>query len=106
MKILLDECVPRALKRHLKSHEVQTVPEAGWASKKNGELLDLARGRFDVFLTVDQNLQYQQNLLRSPVAVLLVIVPDNSIDSILPLLSAIEQALASLKPGEFRIVGY
>jgi len=79
MRILLDECVPRALKRHIKGHEIQTVPEAGWASKKNGELLELAKGRFDLFLTVDQNLQYQQNLHGPSVAILLVAAADNSI---------------------------
>jgi hypothetical protein len=73
-------------------------------ARKNGELLELAQGRFDLFLTVDQNLQFQQNLLESKIAILLLIVPDNSIDSILPLLPRIESALASVRPGEFRII--
>lgn len=51
MRILLDECLPRRFKNGLFGHEVQTVPEAGWASKQNGELLALAEGRFDVFVT-------------------------------------------------------
>ncbi len=105
MKILLDECVPRAVKRYLKGHEVQTVPEAGWASKKNGELLSLCEGRFDVFLTVDQNLRYQQKLIHFRVAVLLLIVADNSIDSILPLVSQVEKLLPAVKAGELYIVG-
>lgn len=104
MRILLDECVPRALKRHLPGHEVRTVPEAGWASKKNGELLELAEGHFDLFLTVDQNLQFQQNLLKSKIAIVLLIVADNSIDTILSLLPRIESALAAIQPGEFRII--
>jgi hypothetical protein len=49
MRVLLDECVPRAIKRHIKDHEIQTVPEAGWAGKTNGELLQLAKGCFDAF---------------------------------------------------------
>ena len=105
MKVLLDECVPRGLRRHLSRHEVQTVPEAGWAGKKNGELLGLAEGLFDVFLTVDQNLRFQQNLMKSKIAVMLLIVPDSSIDSILGLLTEIHDALQSIRPGEFRIVG-
>jgi predicted nuclease of predicted toxin-antitoxin system len=105
MKILLDECVPRRVKDYLAQHEVQTVPDAGWAGKKNGELLELAQGRFDVFLTVDQNLGYQQNLTGSAVAVVLLLVADNSIDSILPLLSELQKTLLAVRPGEMRIVG-
>lgn len=61
MKILIDECVPRDLKYHLESqsHECLTVQEMGYSGKKNGELLALAENNFDVFLTLDKNLQYQ-----------------------------------------------
>jgi predicted nuclease of predicted toxin-antitoxin system len=62
MRILLDECLPKKLKRDFKNHEVTTVPEMGWAGKKNSELLLLAEDHFDIFITTDQNLQYQQNL--------------------------------------------
>jgi hypothetical protein len=62
MKVLLDECVPRKLRRELPDHEVFTVTERGWSGIKNGKLLALAEVEFDVFLTVDQNLKYQQNL--------------------------------------------
>ncbi len=63
MKILLDECVPPPLKSKFVGFDVLTVPEAGWAGVKNGELLKLINeSDFDVFITVDQNLQYQQNL--------------------------------------------
>lgn len=62
MKILLDECLPRKLKFELSGHEAYTVPQMGWASKKNGELLALMSEQFDVFLTVDSNMQHQQNL--------------------------------------------
>ena len=57
MRLLLDECVPKRLKRELQGHEIQTVPEAGWASVKNGALLRVADGLFEVFLTVDQGIQ-------------------------------------------------
>ena len=57
MRILLDECVPRRLGRELAGHDVRTVPEMGWSSKRNGELLQLMAAQgFEVFLTVDQNL--------------------------------------------------
>jgi hypothetical protein len=62
VKVLLDECLPRYLKSALAGHEVRTVQESGWSGLKNGELLNLAEPRFEVFLTSDQNLRYQQNL--------------------------------------------
>ena len=62
MKLLLDECLPRRLKRELPGHDVSTVPERGWAGIKNGRLLALMEPDFDVFVTIDGNLRYQQNL--------------------------------------------
>ncbi len=56
MSILLDECLPRRLKREIGDHEVVTVPEMRWAGIKNGDLLRRAEREFDVFVTVDQNL--------------------------------------------------
>ena len=63
MRILLDECVPHRLRRGLSGHDVRTVPEMGWSGKRNGELLQLMTAqRFEVLMTVDQNLRYQQKL--------------------------------------------
>ena len=59
MKVLLDECLPRRLAATLTEHEVKTVPQAGWASIKNGALLKLAESAFDVFVTADRNLSFQ-----------------------------------------------
>ena len=59
MRILLDECVPKRLKRDLVGHDARTVPEMGWASKRNGELLALSEADVDVFVTVDRNLSFQ-----------------------------------------------
>ena len=59
MRVLLDECLPRRLKRELVGHDARTAPEMGWASKRNGELLALAAAAFDVFLTADRNLSYK-----------------------------------------------
>ena len=62
MKLLLDECVTRHLKREFANHEVHTVEEAGFKGLENGNLLRAASGIYDVLITVDQNLPYQQNL--------------------------------------------
>jgi hypothetical protein len=61
MNILLDECVPRPLARYLEGYQVQTVPQAGWASTVNGPLIRLAESEFDVFITVDKRIRYQQS---------------------------------------------
>jgi hypothetical protein len=60
VRVLLDECLPKRLKRELVGHEARTAPEMGWAGKRNGELLALAVGHFEIFLTADRNLFYQQ----------------------------------------------
>jgi predicted nuclease of predicted toxin-antitoxin system len=65
VRVLLDKCLPKRLKRVLVGHDVKTAPEMGWASKTNGELLALAAGDFDVFVTSDRNLSYQQNVSAS-----------------------------------------
>jgi predicted nuclease of predicted toxin-antitoxin system len=63
MRILLDECIPRKFKRTLTEHSCQTVPEAGLAGKPNGDLLDSAnREGFQVFITVDKGIEFEQNL--------------------------------------------
>jgi len=64
MKLLIDECLPRALKRLLGDHECRTVQEMGWSGKKNGVLLSLAEREFDVLVTVDQGMEYEQDLAR------------------------------------------
>jgi predicted nuclease of predicted toxin-antitoxin system len=72
MRLLLDECIPRKFKFSLKPHDCQTVPEAGLSGKQNGELLDLAEGKFEVFVTLDKGLQFQQNLTGRSIAILLI----------------------------------
>ena len=59
MKILLDECIDRRLAKEIVGHDVKTVPQMGWATIKNGELLSLAEKEFDIFLTIDRNLSFQ-----------------------------------------------
>ncbi|MGH8604695.1 MAG: DUF5615 family PIN-like protein [Gammaproteobacteria bacterium] len=70
MRVLLDECVPRALRNDLPGHEVKTVVESGWAGVKNGILLQLAAKQFDILLTIDRNLEYQQNFSGLAIAVI------------------------------------
>lgn len=101
MRILLDECVPRPLRRELTNCEVQTVVEMGWSGKKNGELLQLMiQESFTVFLTADQNLRYQQNLQQAGVAVVVLVAPSNRLSDLVPLMSSVRSVLATITPGE------
>ena len=101
MRILLDECVPRPLKRELANHDVHTVPEMGWSGKKNGELLALMVPQgFEVFLTVDQNLSYQQNLRAAKLAVIVLIARSNRLADLLPLMPSVHAALTTIQPGD------
>jgi predicted nuclease of predicted toxin-antitoxin system len=79
MRLLLDECVPKRLARELRGHEARTVQDAGWAGIKNGALLRLANGQFDVLLTVDQAIEYQQNLSGLSISVVVMMAPSNDI---------------------------
>ena len=100
MKILLDECVPRPLRRELIGHEVRTVAEMRWAGIKNGALLRLAEQEFDVFLTVDRHLPEQQNMRGLQLAIVLVLVPNNKLYTLSPLVPAILATLTTIRPGD------
>src|SRR5258708_2670865 len=79
MRILLDECVPRRLRREFPGHDVHTVPEMGWSGKKNGELLQLMAGQaFEVLLSVDRSICHQQNLQAAGVAIVVLVAPSAS----------------------------
>jgi hypothetical protein len=105
MRVLLDECVPSRLRQELSGHEVRTVPEMGWASKENGELLQLASPTFDVFITTDQKLSYQQNVANFDIAVIVLVARRTKLEFLRPLMRKVEQALAEVRPGEVRKVG-
>ena len=105
MRVLLDECLPRRLKRLLPGHEVVTVPEAGLASKQNGELLGLAGERFDVFVTVDRNLSFQQNLRSLRIAVVVLVARSNRAVHLEPLMSQVAEALPGLTRGQVIRIG-
>ncbi len=98
MRILLDESLPIELRDELPRHDVRSVQEMGWSALKNGELLRRAVDEFDVFLTADQNLQYQQNIKTLPIAVAVLVARSNRIQSLKPLVPSLLSALDSIKP--------
>ena len=98
MRVLLDECLPRRLKRLLADHEVVTVPEAGWAGKSNGDLLRLAGERFDVLVTVDRNLAAQQSG-HDGVAVVILATRSNRLQDIEPVVPELLDAVATISKG-------
>ncbi len=105
MKLLLDECIDRRLAKELEAHDVKTVPQMGWAGIKNGELLTLAEKEFDVFITVDRNLSFQQNLPEFKIAVLVLHAPSNRLADLRPLAPKILSTLPILTKGEAENVG-
>jgi predicted nuclease of predicted toxin-antitoxin system len=104
MRVLLDEDLPRRLCSLLVGHEATTVPRCGWAGVKNGKLLALAATQFDVFLTMDRNLEYQQNLAKLPIAVLVVGAVSNRMEHLQPLVPKILQAITEIPPRSLRRV--
>jgi predicted nuclease of predicted toxin-antitoxin system len=107
MRVLIDECAPSALRHALtrRGHNCRTVQEEGWSGKKNGELLDLAEDDFDVLITVDTNLRYQQNLTGRKIAILLLLARSNRLEILSPHFSACAHVLETIKPGDFVEVG-
>jgi predicted nuclease of predicted toxin-antitoxin system len=105
MRILLDESLPHDLATMLLGHEVSTVRDEGWTSTKNGKLLALAATKFEVFLTADRNLEFQQNLATLPVAVVVLVARKNRIQDLAPLLPELSVLLAQLPPRSLRKVG-
>jgi hypothetical protein len=105
MRILLDECLPRGLKKHLPGHDVRTVPEAGWAGLKNGALLKAASGAVDVFVTIDRSLTHQQQLDALPFGVITLVARTNRLSDLLPLIPEIRAALDSVTQGRVVRIG-
>ena len=105
MRILLDESLPRRLVGELAGHTASTVTDNGWSGLENGELLRTAAPGFDLFLTADQNLEYQQNLSRLPLAVVVLVARDNTLDTLRPLLPEVLDLLERLEPRTLVKVG-
>ena len=100
MKLLLDECIDRKFAREFVDHEMKTVPQMGWAGVKNGQLLALAEAEFDVFITVDRNLSFPQNLPQFDIAVIVLQAPSNPLAALKPLASKVLAILAMATRGK------
>lgn len=101
MKLLLDECLPKRLKRLIEGYELSTVQEMGWSSKKNGELLKLMTGQFDVLITVDANLVKQQNLAKAGVACVILRAKSNRLADLEGLIPQVSRALHTIQAGDW-----
>ena len=100
MRLLLDECVDRRLAGDIQGHDVSTVFDLGWAGVLNGGLLTRAAGRFDVFVTVDRNLAFQQRIDALPFAVVVLRARSNRLADLKPLVPLLLEALATVRAGE------
>jgi len=105
VRVLLDEQLPLDLAGVLEGHSATTVVGRGWAGVKNGDLLRRMRGEYDALLTMDQGIEFQQNIAALPFGVLLVLAPSNRMVHLLPLVPATLEALEALKPGQLRRIG-
>lgn len=105
MKVLLDECVDWRLSREIPGHEVKTARQMGWLTVKNGELLGLASKEFDVFVTVDRNLSFQQNLAVIDIAVIVLQAQSNRLAALQALLPGLLAAIPIAKAGAVTYVG-
>jgi hypothetical protein len=99
VRLLLDECVDRRLAAFIPGHHVDSVQDVGWRSIQNGELLRLAETRYDVFVTVDRNLAFQQPIGRFQLAVIVLRAKSNDVDDLRPLVPKLLAALPLARPG-------
>ena len=103
MRILFDHDTPRPLRRYLTEHTVDTAYEKGWAELRNGNLLDNAeRENYEIMITADQSMRYQQNLEHRRIAIIVLL--SNKWPRILSKVEAIRVALSGIQPGELREV--
>ena len=105
MRILRDESLPRKLALELTGHETQTVQRRGWAGLKNGALLRTSSQEFQVLLTGDQNLEFQQNPAALPISVIILVAVDNRIETLRPLVPRVLEVLQNIRPGQLVRVG-
>ena len=104
MNVLLDECIDWRLAREIVGHDVKTARQMGWAAIKNGELLTLAADHFDVFVTVDRNLSFQQNFVSLPIAVVVLRAKTNRLADLRPLVPTLLTAIEFAQPGAIKFV--
>ncbi|MDB5985486.1 MAG: hypothetical protein JWR16_539 [Nevskia sp.] len=105
MKVLLDECVDTRLAAHLAAFDTRTVHDQGWSGISNGKLLALAQAEFDVFVTVDRNLAFQQHLPKFSIAVVLLHARSNRVSDLAALIPDLTAAIPNAKRGVVTRVG-
>jgi len=105
VKVLVDECVDWRLSREIVGHDVKTARQMGWSTIKNGELLALAAKEFDVFVTVDRNLSFQQNLPAFAIAVIVLRAKSNRLSELRPLVPELLASIPTAKRGVVTYVG-
>jgi hypothetical protein len=105
VKVFLDECVDWRLARDIVGHDVKTARQMGWTTVKNGALLTLASQHFDVFVTVDRNLSFQQNLDSFSVAVVVLRAKSNRLADLKPLVPSLLAAIDSAPPAAATFIG-
>ncbi len=105
IKILLDECLPKKLKYRIEELDpeffTKTTPEMGWASLSNGKLLSVAEREFDVFITSDKNLSFQQSITSSSIQVVLLKARTNTYEDLLPLVEKLQPIINTHEPGKY-----
>ncbi|MGK7946883.1 MAG: DUF5615 family PIN-like protein [Microcystaceae cyanobacterium] len=104
MKLLLDECIDRRLMREFTGYKITTVPQMGWAGIKNGQLLSLASPQFDILITVDKNLPFQQNLPQFDLAIIVLQAKSNRLADLKPLVPKVLELLETVTKGKATIV--
>ncbi len=104
MRVLLDACVPKGLRKSLSDHEVRTAPEMGWGDLDNGELLDAMNGLFDALVTVDKRLPKQQHITKRALGVVVLRAKSNRLSDLLPLVPDLLTALSTLEVGAVKEV--
>ena len=105
MRVLLDECLDWRLLRSIPGHDVKTARQMGWSTIENGQLLILAAEHFDVFVTVDRNLQFQRNLGAYRIAVIVLQAKTNRLADLQPLVPKLLAAIDEVTVGEVKVIG-
>ena len=103
-RVLIDECIDWRLSRHLRPHHVASVVKMGWSGLKNGKLLRQAESRFDVFVTVDRNLSFQQHVVGFDIGVIVLKCPTNRLKDLEPLVPGLLKAIATVSSGRVVVV--
>ena len=104
MRVLIDHCLDWRLKRALPGHDVSAVYEIGWEATKNGRLLTLAEAKFDVLLTVDRGIEYQQNMTGRALAIITLRADSNRLQDTLPMMAQVAALLPTAQAGQVYLV--